>query len=663
MHLPKTTVEYLENGAPKGERNDTLLRAACQCRDSGLSENEALAELSPRARADGLHDREIRTTIHSAFSRNAREPAKGAVSNYTSRYGNSHIGMTSSKNKVSPKKYDLKPTELPEVLDNEFLRFLNATFKPGEFVAIATEVDKDGQRRPKDAGITKTLEEWSAEIGGCDHDAELLFDREIGCGVFVRINPIKEGGKADVDVTGFRHALLESDHISVEEAYSLFTQSKLPIAALIHSGNKSLHAWVRIEAKDRSEYDERVAHLYEHFAEYKLDPKNKNPSRFSRLPQVMRGEKKQKLVAVDIGAKNWDEWIKLQHVMPYLTPKDLISFDTANDTDSVLGDRWLCRGASCLWIGQTGIGKSAIAMQMAIYWAMAKPCFGIKPAKPLKSLFIQAENDTGDLAEMFQGVLTGVGSEIDLNTAYEGIKENLVFMRDCVNLGEKFASSAEKQIEYHKPDLVWVDPLLSFVGDDTSRQQTMSIFLRNLLNPIALKTGVIWMVMHHTGKPTSDSKARSHWTDHDMSYLGLGSSDMMNWARAINVLLPIKDSDGAFKLLLSKRGKRAGARSLTHEYTNSLYLRHAEKGIFWEQIDEPGTVEKSKDSLFKAKYSADQILKYMSEISGTKTINLQKYCNDELGMSRPQFYRFWEELKKAGKIKLVTGGGWVICGK
>ncbi len=36
--------------------------------------------------------------------------------------------------------------------------------------------------------------------------------------------------------------------------YSLMTKLELPIAALVHSGNKSIHAIVRIEASNEKEY-------------------------------------------------------------------------------------------------------------------------------------------------------------------------------------------------------------------------------------------------------------------------------------------------------------------------------------------------------------------------------------------------------------------------
>ena len=59
--------------------------------------------------------------------------------------------------------------------------------------------------------------------------------------------------------------------------------------------------------------------------------------------------------------------------------------------------------------GSKRIGKSSLAMQMTVSWALGKEVFGIKPVKPLKSLLIQAENDFGDVSEMLRGTLGGLG--------------------------------------------------------------------------------------------------------------------------------------------------------------------------------------------------------------------------------------------------------------
>jgi len=62
-----------------------------------------------------------------------------------------------------------------------------------------------------------------------------------------------------------------------------------------------------------------------------------------------------------------------------------------------------------LVVGPTGIGKSTSTMQAALCWAVGREHFGVVPARPLRSLIIQSENDHGDLAEMRDGIFNGVG--------------------------------------------------------------------------------------------------------------------------------------------------------------------------------------------------------------------------------------------------------------
>src|SRR5438552_3492632 len=92
---------------------------------------------------------------------------------------------------------------------------------------------------------------------------------------------------------------------------------------------------------------------------------------------------------------------------PAALVRKLVDLEAAStdDENTLLGNRFLCRGGGLLFVGSTGVGKSTAIIQMGICWAVGRPCFGIKPTKPLKILYIQAENDQGDLCEMRDGVL------------------------------------------------------------------------------------------------------------------------------------------------------------------------------------------------------------------------------------------------------------------
>ncbi len=278
------------------------------------------------------------------------------------------------------------------------------------------------------------------------------------------------------------------------------------------------------------------------------------------------------------------------------TLERLAGYDTANDPNAVIGwhegkaTRYLCRGYSAWIIAQAGIGKSSLAQQQACLWALGKPFCGIMPArKGLRILIVQNENDEGDAAEAIQGILDG--SEF-FATEIETLRQNVKLIRCRGLTGGDFCRWLEREVAAFAADIVYVDPLLRYAGIDVSRQDQCTKFLNNELDPVLARTGVVMIGIHHTGKPKSKRETEG-WTIYDFAYSGIGSSELVNWARAISIVTPEKG--GHFHMMLAKRGSRAWA---THpgeqEPTTSIYLRHAQGRIFWEQIAEPPPPERKE---------------------------------------------------------------------
>jgi hypothetical protein len=208
-----------------------------------------------------------------------------------------------------------------------------------------------------------------------------------------------------------------------------------------------------------------------------------------------------------------------------------------------------------------------------------------------------------------------------------------------------------------KPDMAWPDPLFAFAGCDLMNQKETTHFLRDGLFPIADKRNVAMNVVHHVGKPVrGDSKDKSQMADVDFQYLGFGSSEIQNSFRAVNTLTPLGAS-GVFRLTLSKRGERAGAKDTEGNPTRNLYLTHSSESICWLQTDKP-----EKPS-FKLKYTEKHILDEMSVGSGDGVVALQKRLKDNTGMSSATFYRLWDDLKNLDKVKPDGSGGWIKTGK
>lgn len=284
-------------------------------------------------------------------------------------------------------------------------------------------------------------------------------------------------------------------------------------------------------------------------------------------------------------------------------PSQVKKYDTERDRSCLLGvresgaySRYLCRGGSGWIIGPSGIGKSSLAVMMSMLWATGQPAFGIRPVGPLRVTVIQAENDEGDLAEMVKGVFSGLGwddsSGMDLQSLLDA---NLSLRTESARIGRDFVRWLERVIREDKSDMVLLDPFLSFAGIDVSKQEQCSLFLRSWLNPVLHATGAALIGMHHTGKPKVDRRVKSMrpLTAMEQAYEGLGSSELVNWARLVMNLREV--GDGFFELKLAKRGDRAGATNPDGSSTRSIWLRHGEGRIWWEQIAPPAPAEDDKE--------------------------------------------------------------------
>lgn len=340
---------------------------------------------------------------------------------------------------------------------------------------------------------------------------------------------------------------------------------------------------------------------------------------------------------------------------------DLINFDASKDEAVLLGaQRWLGRGYTCLWAGGSGYGKSTLEMQAALYWATGTSLFGIKPVRPLKSLIIQAENDLGDTGEQFQGVIAGIKATGDVNL--NGEVERMIIVNRLIGcVGDAFLSRLKSLLKLHKPDLVWIDPLFAFAGCDLVDTEAISRFLREGLIPIAVEHQVCAHVIHHISKPARENDTKKSWTSFDYQFLGFGSSEIQNAFRAVNILIPVSGHDGVFRLVLSKRGSRAGAKDVDGETTTSLYLAHSKKGgMLWSQVEQPeDTNQPRKSGQFIKSFVVDDVLEQMSVVHGLKTSEFAKHVMTETGMSRATFYRLFDQLKKDEKIRLDAAHGWV----
>ena len=266
----------------------------------------------------------------------------------------------------------------------------------------------------------------------------------------------------------------------------------------------------------------------------------------------------------------------------------LLAFDKENDPDAVIGNRYLCRGDSCLVVGTTGSGKSALCTQLALSWALGREPFGLKSRKgPLRSVILQAENSFGDIAEGVQGVLAGMQVATSSDVIMSQLRERVHFYREAIRTGEDFGKLIREIVIRHSADCLWVDPLLAYSGINMSDQEEASHFLRHILQPVLQETGVILFALHHTTKPKPSKDAAPNDID-SLAYAGGGSAEFANWFRSVIVLQKTQDSGDLphYDLRLAKRGGRAGVKDpATDAFTRTIPLRHSREAgvVCWER--------------------------------------------------------------------------------
>lgn len=148
---------------------------------------------------------------------------------------------------------------------DQLTRYLSALFDPEDIVGYVTAAfERDGRWTPAGKGnCTRTAGEIIQQLAKYGDDLSYTLGQpNAEAGAWIRFNPLDGQGVRNDNVAEFRYALVESDEMAPGRQMAVMRALELPIAAVVHSGNKSVHAIVRVDAKDYDEYRKRVDFLY-----------------------------------------------------------------------------------------------------------------------------------------------------------------------------------------------------------------------------------------------------------------------------------------------------------------------------------------------------------------------------------------------------------------
>jgi len=393
----------------------------------------------------------------------------------------------------------------------EIIDYLEAVFSPGDIIGYVNDgylhKKADGTEKwlPRNGVYTQTAGEIIDSLRKNNGDVgAVIGDPNQASGAWIRFNPLDGEGTKNTNVVDFRYALVESDNMKIEQQNEILRELELPIVALTYSGGKSLHAIVKVDAVNYPQYQERVDYLYKIVEKngLRVDKQNKNPSRLTRLPGFIRGDKKQFLIAKNIGKGSWEEWQEYVEDMNdnLPDPESLADiFDTEIELAPELIKGVLRQGHKMLIAGPSKAGKSFLLMQLVIAIAEGKNWMGF-PCTQGKVLYVNLELDANSAKNRIVEIYKRLGN------GHENVANIDIWnLRGKTSPMDKLAPKLIRRAQKAGYIAVVIDPIYKVLTGDENSAHEMANFT-NQFDKIATELGCAVIYCHHHSKGSQGGK-------------------------------------------------------------------------------------------------------------------------------------------------------------
>ena len=384
------------------------------------------------------------------------------------------------------------------------IRYLRTLFKPNDIVGFATQVAQDshGKLKPINTNLALKASDFIARLHEGNDIGAVIGPYRADCGAWIRMNPLDGKGQSDRNVSAYRYVLIESDELPKEDQERIYRKYELPVAALVDSAGKSVHAVVRIDAPDEQEYRRRVNYLFR-FLElrgFPVDNANKNPSRLSRMPGVLRNGVMQELLATNIGKHTWSEWLEYAEELALLPePIQLCDIETPPPKPPELIRGILRRGHKMLIAGPSKAGKSFLLIELAIAIAEGSSWLGFSCVQG-KVLYVNLEIDPASCIDRFVTIYGKLGFAPPHT-------ENIVIwnLRGHALPLDKLGPILVKRMKDEQFAAVIIDPIYKVITGDENNASDMGAFC-NQFDKICTEMGASAIYCHHHSKGAQGSK-------------------------------------------------------------------------------------------------------------------------------------------------------------
>jgi hypothetical protein len=445
------------------------------------------------------------TIVHLAMENGYRPKGTGAayddVLDWDSSIGEAYVVTSASQTLALPVP---EPAEWNPVQD--VMKYLETLFEPDDYVGYVTECWKsaEGKYLPTAGSFTRTAGQLLRELRKYGDMESVFGTANPECGAWIRFNPLDGRGAKNENVTDYRYALVESDQISIEQQSGIMHDLQLPIAALVSSGKKSLHAIVRVDAGSYDEYRKRVEFLYSVCDRngLQVDRQNRNPSRLSRMPGVIRNGHKQFLVETNTGFATYEEW---KDYVDSITD-DLPDFESMAqawenmpDLAPPLIDGVLRQGHKLLLAGPSKAGKSYALIELCTAIAEGRKWLGWQCAKG-RVLYVNLELDRASCLHRFRDVYTAMQiPPVNLGSI------DVWNLRGVTEPMDKLAPKLIRRARRGGYIAVIIDPIYKVITGDENSADQMAHFC-NQFDKVCTQLGCAVIYCHHHSKGAQGSK-------------------------------------------------------------------------------------------------------------------------------------------------------------
>lgn len=359
---------------------------------------------------------------------------------------------------------------------------------------------ENGKMIPYDSGnYSRTCGQLLEELHKTKDIGATFGDYNTKAGAWIRFNPLDGTGVKDKNVSEYRYALIESDNMDIGVQSALLRKLELPIAVMMYSGNKSIHAIVRVDALNEIQYKKRVDYLYGICKKngFDLDKANKNPSRLSRFPGFERNGNYQFIIDTNIGKGSWEEWEEYIEDISDNLP-EFENLETLLQNPPQLADELiegvLRTGHKMLISGASKTSKSFMLIELAYAIAEGMNWMG-KRCKQGKVLYVNLEVDRASCINRISEVYKAFG----MNVGNHANNIDIWNLRGHATTMERLAPKLIRRCEKQGYIAVIIDPIYKVMNGDENKAGDMAAFC-NQFDAIANALNCSVIYCHHFSK-------------------------------------------------------------------------------------------------------------------------------------------------------------------